>query len=106
MGGRNFLRFSEDDFEADYSIRQAEQATSSDSEEEEMLESLECEYQPTDTVNVSLQVEDNEETKKERALVSSFVSSTCKCSFGPKKTACSAQFHAEEVTEQRRNAIY
>ena len=63
-----------------------------------MLESLECEYQPTDTVNVSLQVE---ETKKERALVSSFVSSTCKCSLGPKKTACSAQFHAEEVTEQR-----
>ena len=52
------------DFEADYSIRQAEHATSSDSEEEEMLESLECEYQPTDTVNVSLQVEDNEETKR------------------------------------------
>ena len=97
-------------FEAEYSINQdtfvmpdTEQATSN-SEEEEMTELLYCEFQPN-TMNRSLQVEDNEETKQERALIRKFVCNTCNCSLGPKKSPCSAYFTAEEVTEQREHCL-
>ena len=93
----------EDDFrafEADYSLYEsAEQAINSDSEEEETPESLECESQPTDTLNM----EQNDETIIERALVRKFDNNTCNCSLGQKKTACSAQFTVEEATEQREH---
>ena len=89
-------------FEADYSIcESAEQAISSDSEEEETPESLECESQPCPTDTLS--VEQNDETIIERALVRKFDNDTCSCSLGHKKTACSAQFTVEEVTEQREH---
>ena len=86
-------------FEADYSIcESAEQAISSDSEEEETPESLECESQPCPTDTLS--VEQNDETIIERALVRKFDNETCSCSLRHKKTSCSAQFTVEEVTEQ------
>ena len=99
-------------FEAEYSINQdtfvmpdTEQATSnSESEEEEMTELPCCEFQPN-TMNRSLQVEDNEETKQERALISKFVCNTCNCSLGPKKSPCSAYFTTEEVTDQREHCL-
>ena len=93
-------------FEAEYSINEdtgsITEVYMSDSEEE----TLECESQSDDAfADLSVRVEEDEETCKEHLAAENFTKYTCKCSLGVGKKACSYQFTLEEISEQREYCL-
>lgn len=73
----------------------------SDSEEEE--ETLE--HEPRSSVDDSVHIEEDEETRKERLAVENFLRCTCKCSLGVGSEACSTQFTSEEMSGHRERCL-